>query len=143
MVWRRTFPDTRAHVSPARRFVEDLFAETTRKDDAGSIAAELCNNAVLHTRSGREGGRFGVEIVMDDLARVSVTDLGGAGRPVLCSGSAGRMVESGFGILVVEKLALAIGVHGSPEFGHTVWADLDLDIKPDERSAKRPDALMA
>jgi hypothetical protein len=30
---------------------------------------------------------------------------------------------------LVEEFALTIGVHGSPEIGHTIWADLDLTLK--------------
>jgi anti-sigma regulatory factor (Ser/Thr protein kinase) len=132
MVWRRTFPGTRAEVTEARHFVEGLFTGTSRQGDAGNVAAELCNNAVLHTASGGEKGWFGVEVVLDDLAYLAVTDLGGAGRPVLASVSGGRLVEGGFGILLVEALAVTIGVHGSPELGHTIWADIDLTVKPTE-----------
>ncbi|MFB9675918.1 ATP-binding protein [Streptosporangium vulgare] len=129
MVWRRTFPGTPQQVSEARHFVEGLFAGTPRSDDAGTIAAELCNNAVLHTVSGHDDGWFGVEVVLDDLAYLAVTDLGGAGRPVLTSAAGGKLVEGGFGILLVKELALTIGVHGSPQLGHTVWADIDLTLK--------------
>lgn len=133
MRWRRTFDGTRDQVTEARNFVYGLFAGTSRADDAAQITAELCNNAVLHTRSGEQGGWFGVDVILDDLAYLAVTDQGGNGRPVLQSRpfDADEPEEGGYGILVVEELALTIGVHGSPELGHTLWADLDLTCKTD------------
>jgi anti-sigma regulatory factor (Ser/Thr protein kinase) len=127
MVWRRTFDGTRDQVG------EGLFAGTGRAGDAAQIISELCNNTILHTRSGEEGGWFGVEVALGDLAYLAVTDQGGKGRPVLQPKpfDPDDPAEGGYGIMVVADLALTIGVHGSPELGHTTWADLDLTRKTD------------
>lgn len=127
LVWRRAFPGRAPQVAAARRLVVALFAGTNREDDAAVIISELCTNAVNHTRSGEPGGWFGIEVLVDDLASIGVTDLGGRGRPVLQAEDHGEeLVPGGLGIALVGGLAEAIGVHGSPELGHTVWADIEI-----------------
>lgn len=83
--------------------------------------------AVARSLSGGPGGWFGVEVALDDQATVAVLDLGGGnGRPNLQGWPAGGDLEpGGLGIPIIASLAAAIGVHGSPESGHTVWAEFD------------------
>ena len=129
MVWRRTFPGTKDQVRAARRFVEALFAETGKEDDAGLITDELVSNALVHSRSGEPGGWFGVEAALGEVCYVGVTDLGGSKRPKLGNGEIDPLSEGGRGLWIVEELALAVGIYGSPERGFTVWADLEPDLK--------------
>jgi hypothetical protein len=130
MVWRRTYPGTRDQASNARKFTESLFAGTGREDDAGLIIAELVGNALLYTDSGKPGGWFGIEIALEDLSYLAVTDLGGAGAPAIGQTQTGHEPPlGGRGLLIVSELSLTVGVHGSPALGHTVWSDLDLTAK--------------
>ncbi|XVQ15115.1 ATP-binding protein [Spirillospora sp. CA-255316] len=138
MSWRRTYPGRGDQVAVARKFAATLFAGTGREDEIESVVAELISNAILHTRSGEKGGWFGLELAVTELAYVAVTDLGGGGVPHLMVEKHPRGVdtrcealsEHGRGLRMVSELAVAIGIHGSPALGHTVWADLDLSGAP-------------
>jgi anti-sigma regulatory factor (Ser/Thr protein kinase) len=123
--WQRTYQGRLDQVAVARGFAASLLAGTGRADDVAIIVSELASNALLHTRSGRPRGWFGLEVCETELVHVGVTDLGGGGRPtVYLEQAAGELLERGRGLLEVSRLAVAIGIHGSPETGHTVWADL-------------------
>jgi serine/threonine-protein kinase RsbW len=78
-VLRYVFPGLPEHVHEARTLVKDAFTGTDREDDAALIVGELASNAIFYTRSGREGGWFGVELSFGSLVRIAVADLGGAG----------------------------------------------------------------
>ncbi|GAA3833777.1 hypothetical protein GCM10022226_63930 [Sphaerisporangium flaviroseum] len=144
MVWRRTFPGLREQASRARALVRCLLADTHWVDDAEFVAAELVNNALLHTRSGDPGGYLVLELVRrpSDI-RVGVYDLGGDRSPDLAvaikdiqpdtprtSPASGRddhdldgdLTESGRGLLTVRRLACRVGCQGDPAAGHLVWA---------------------
>lgn len=86
--------------------------------------------------AGVQGGRFGLQLVYADLAYIGVTDMGG-GRPVVIPEPEEELAESGRGLRTVAKLATGMGIHGSPQLGHTGWADLDL------RAAAAPAPQMA
>jgi|GEM_PF-2306034 len=132
LVWRRTFPGRTDQIREARRLAAALFAGTAREDDVALIVTELCSNAVLYTRSSQPGGWFGLELVLDDLAYVAVTDLGGVGAPSLPSRMAlhNEPCLGGRGLFLASQLAFTIGVHGSPAVGHTVWTDIDMHTQP-------------
>ncbi|WP_344587567.1 ATP-binding protein [Actinomadura vinacea] len=111
-------------IPAARHFAMYLFAETAIADEVGFVVTELASNAVRHTLSG-QGGSFSVELVNNGLAYVAVSDLGGGGYPTVRPDPIdGSNREHGRGLLAISKLAVSLGVHGSPEEGHTVWADL-------------------
>ncbi|SEG79014.1 Histidine kinase-like ATPase domain-containing protein [Thermomonospora echinospora] len=125
--WRRTYPGRLDQVAVARRFAVSLFAGTGYEDEVGFIVTELASNAVRHSYSGHRGGWFGLEVVLDDVAYVGVTDQGGGGVPIVLPELPDQpMTEHGRGLRAVSKLAMALGIHGSGDGGHTVWADLDL-----------------
>lgn len=97
------------------------------------VVAELASNAVRHSRSGGPRGWFGLEVTLSKVAYIAVTDLGGGCVPTVRSQAPGcEPRTNGYGLLTVSKLALSMGVHGSPEDGFTVWADMDL--RPPARS---------
>ncbi|WP_217369070.1 ATP-binding protein [Nonomuraea antri] len=132
MAWRGVFAGEHDQIGEARRMVEALFAGTGREDDAGLIVSELSTNAILHTRSGSAGGWFGVEVRLpeDGPAYLGVSDLGGAGRPLLERQRAeGQLAVGGFGLMIVRDLAVKLSQVGSPAIGHTVWVHLDLKAK--------------
>lgn len=149
MTWRATFPGAPDQIGNARHLMETLFAGTGREEDAGLIISELATNSVLYTRSGQPKGWFGVEVVLDALAYLAVTDLGGAGRLIGTPPTSAATCEDdlelgigGRGLLMVAELAVSMGVHGSPETGHTIWADIDL-TPPDSGSEPRKPLLLS
>lgn len=129
MVWRQAFPGAPEQASRARALVRCLLADTAMVDDAEFVAAELVNNALLHTRSGRPGGFFVVEVVRWPVGvRVGVHDLGGAPTPDVTGTQPVRPrldhAEDGRGLMAVRRLARRVGRDGHPATGHMVWADL-------------------
>ncbi|WP_346049817.1 ATP-binding protein [Actinomadura chokoriensis] len=127
MRWRRVFSGRADQVAAARQLTASLFAGTGREEDVAVVVAELAGNAVLHTRSGYQGGWFGLEVTLQDVAYIAVTDLGGGCIPTIRSEQPGCEPRvNGRGLLMVSRLALAVGIHGSTDTGHTVWADVDL-----------------
>jgi two-component sensor histidine kinase len=141
MSWRRVFPGRADQVPLARQFAMFLFAETSIASEVGFVVTELATNAVRHTRSGQQGGRFTVELVLGGLAYVGVSDLGGGGYPTVrydpLNGPVER--ENGRGLRAVSQIAAMLGVHGSPVEGHTVWADLIcLDSPYEDPTASAP-----
>ncbi|WP_232385374.1 ATP-binding protein [Actinomadura violacea] len=132
MSWRRVFPGRVDQIPLARQFAMFLFAETSIAAEVGFVVTELSTNAVRHTRSGQQGGRFTVELVLGGLAYVGVSDLGGGGYPTVRHDPLNGPVEAegGRGLRAVSQMAAMLGVHGSPIEGHTVWADLICLDKP-------------
>jgi anti-sigma regulatory factor (Ser/Thr protein kinase) len=138
MRWRRIYSGRADQVTSAREFARSLFAGTGREDDVATVVAELCSNAVLHTRSGESRGWFGLEVTFGNLSYIGVTDLGGGCVPLFRSEKPGcELNEGGRGLQLVADLAVSYGIHGSSEHGHTVWADLALaGEEPAGRSAE-------
>ncbi|WP_396446858.1 ATP-binding protein [Actinomadura sp.] len=127
MRWRRVYPGRADQVRVARVFAATLFEGTGREEDVAVVVAELSTNAVRHSRSGEGRGWFGLEVTLAEIAYIAVTDLGGGCVPTIRSETPGCEPRvGGYGLLTVSKLALAMGVHGSPDDGFTVWADMDL-----------------
>ncbi|WP_051468747.1 ATP-binding protein [Actinomadura oligospora] len=123
MRWRRTYRGELQEVSKVRRLARMMFAGDECADVVEFAVAELAANTLRHTRSGEEGGWFGVELAYGDPVYVGVTDLGGGGIPAVRQ--VDERQESGRGLYMVSQLALAMGIHGSPALGHTVWVDLN------------------
>ncbi|MBO2451645.1 ATP-binding protein [Actinomadura barringtoniae] len=139
MVWRRAYIGEREQIAAARDFARALFAGTAREDDVASIVTELVSNALLHTRSGQPNGWFGLELEYADLSYIGVTDLGGGGTPTVQPAPPPQSLEeNGRGLRIVQNLATSMGVHGHPDGGHTVWADVDLRAR-DNPTVPRPD----
>lgn len=128
MRWRRVYLGTAEQVRAARVFAATLFEGTGREEDVAMVVAELASNAVRHSRSGDPRGWFGLEVTLSKVAYIAVTDLGGGCVPTVRSQAPEcEPRTNGYGLLTVSKLALTMGVHGSPEDGFTVWADMDLN----------------
>ncbi|MFC5182887.1 ATP-binding protein [Actinomadura harenae] len=123
MRWRRTFSGDPEQVPIARRFARAMFAGEQCADVVEFVVAELAGNTLRHTRSSKSDGWFGVEFAYGDPVYVGITDMGGGGIPAVLQVDGNR--ESGRGLYVVSQLALALGIHGSPALGHTVWVDID------------------
>jgi serine/threonine-protein kinase RsbW len=125
MCWRRTFPGRPQQARLVRRFVAFLLEDCPHADDAVQAVAELAGNALIHTRSGRPGGTFVVEVRRTQgRVAVSVTDQGGSLED---SGPHTKrhyddLAENGRGLPIVADLATHVAWTGDPDHGHTVTA---------------------
>ena len=131
MCWRRTFPGRTDQARLVRRFVAFLLDGCRCADDAVQAVAELAGNAVIHTRSGRPGGLFTVEVRRwDNGLAVSVTDQGGPvpGRHTADGDSADDrdggddLAENGRGLPIVADLATTVTWTGDARRGRTITA---------------------
>ncbi|MEU4511987.1 ATP-binding protein [Nonomuraea wenchangensis] len=124
LIWRRTFPGTEDQVPQARHFARYLLADSSRRDDAELVVAELTTNAIRHTGSGRSRGTFIVELARTTVAvTVAVYDCGWGGVPrfgLRCRTHA----ERGRGLAIVAAVADEVGHEGDDQVGHRVWATL-------------------
>jgi anti-sigma regulatory factor (Ser/Thr protein kinase) len=131
--WARTFRGTPASVREARSFVGELLAGCPARETLMTCVSEFCANAIAHTASGH-GGVFTVEVdrPRDGVARVAVTDGGGASVPV--PGALDLMAEGGRGLAMVAACTSRWGYTdanpGTPSNpgtpagpGRTVWAE--------------------
>jgi anti-sigma regulatory factor (Ser/Thr protein kinase) len=120
-IWQMTFPGFK---NQARRVREELAVVLRAHPNLAEIllvATELCANAVVHTRSGRQGGTFGVEVtaIGEESLMIAVTDEGASTVP---RPRAAKPTDTHFrGLQVVESLSLDYGSYGDAE-GRTVWA---------------------
>lgn len=120
MYWRREFHGKADQVRLVRAFAAHLLADFPGLDDVLLVLDELAVNAVRHTRSGDDGGRFTVEISMDVAGViVYVTDQGGPGHPRLRDIT--DLAEGGRGLLTVEALTATWSWTGDSQ-GRTVRA---------------------
>ena len=99
-----------------------------------TCVSELCANAIAHTASGC-GGVFTVEVhcPRDGVARVAVTDDGGASVPTV--GTGGLMAEGGRGLALVAACTSRWG-YAEAYPGRTVWAEASWPVavpSPDRR----------
>jgi serine/threonine-protein kinase RsbW len=131
----RVFPGEAGQVGAARRLVAGLLDGCPAAGDALVCVSELATNAVLHSRSGRPGGRFSVCVALQPgSVRVAVADEGGPWRQQRTS--AGRNGDrrngdrqsgdgqSGRGLLIVRALASRWG-RDEGGAGRTVWFEMD------------------
>ncbi len=119
-VTAQVFPGDAGQVREARRFLAGVLGGCPAAADALLCVSELATNAVLHSRSGRSGGRFTVRAaVRAEGVRVAVADEGGPWGAGL-----DRDGQSGRGLLIVAALASRWGREEN-EAGRTVWFEID------------------
>ena len=118
-VTAQVFAGDAAQVREARRFLAGVLDGCPAAADALLCVSELATNAVLHSRSGRPGGRFTVRAtVRAGRVRVEVTDEGGRwGHERDGDGQSGR------GLLIVGELASRWG-RDDGGAGRTVWFEI-------------------
>jgi hypothetical protein len=119
-------------VREARRFVAEMLPGCPAREVLVTCVSELSTNAIEHTASGR-GGTFtvAVDLPRDGVARIAVTDEGGASVPVarpLDPMAPGLMAEGGRGLALVaactSRWGFAGGAPADPRGpGRTVWAE--------------------
>ena len=111
-----------AQVRAARRFVAELLGDDWPDVDAAVLlTSELAANAVLHSASGRPGGKFTVRATLQprDYLWVEVEDEGGPWTQASGDG------EPGHGLDIVSTIADDWGKDGSSMTGWIVWARVD------------------
>jgi serine/threonine-protein kinase RsbW len=115
------FEGDAAQVRAARRFVTGFLSGDWPDGDAAVLlASELAANAVLHSLSGRPGGKFTVRAAMKpgEYLWVEVEDEGGTWVTRDADGERGR------GLDIVAAVADEWGRDGDPVTGWVVWARL-------------------
>lgn len=120
-IWRMTFPGLNDQPGRVRRELASVLRPRPDLDDILVVVSELCTNAVVHTRSGSQGGSFSVEVTVadGDSLIVAVTDEGAPTGPRLLDPA---QTDAHFrGLHLVEGLSRGYGVDGD-EKGRTVWA---------------------
>jgi anti-sigma regulatory factor (Ser/Thr protein kinase) len=121
LIWWMTFPGLEDQPGRVRQELADVLREHPDLVDILLVTSELCTNALLHTRSGYQGGTFGVEVtaIGEESLMVAVTDEGASTGPRLLTPVP---TETHFrGLQVVKGLSLDYGVDGDAQ-GRTVWA---------------------
>jgi serine/threonine-protein kinase RsbW len=106
MYWRRRFRGEADQARVVRAFAGHLLAGLPTLDDVLLVLNELVVNAVRHTRSGRDGGHFTVEVTQcPNTVAVSVADEGGPTSPGLPAARPEDLWECGRGLLTVDAVA--------------------------------------
>lgn len=126
MYWRREFGGALDQARVVRAFAAHLLAGFPLLDDVLLVLDEMVVNALRHTRSGRAGGRFAVEVRRDAAGvTVTVADEGGPSEPrVRAQGypcDIAEPAECGRGLLTVQALATRWSWTGDAR-GRTVQA---------------------
>jgi serine/threonine-protein kinase RsbW len=125
--WSRPFPGEPPLVSQARSWIAELLPACAPLDDLLILTSELATNAVTHTRSGRPGGRFTVEVTWSpESARVVVGDQGSDEIPAAVTNPGDQVAypENGRGLLLVDALSASWGIAGDAD-ARWLWADVD------------------
>lgn len=124
-----SFASDRQAPKRARGWIRGLLASSCYAPCLDSIltaASELANNAILHSRSGRVGGSFGVLLIWNnETLHVAVQDQGGAHEPTLACPSMSN--EAGRGLQLVSSCASRWG-WTITSFGAYVWCEFDSKI---------------
>lgn len=127
-----TIPGRPEQVSTARTFVARTLSAHrpgTDADAATLLTSEIVTNAIMHTKSGVEGGT--VTIVVIGIPRgvlVEIIDGGSASTPMVKSD---LYAAEGHGLFLVQNLAAQWGYLRDPA-GTTVWFHLAADDEPQQ-----------
>jgi len=127
-----TIPGQPEQVSAARSFVARTLSAHRPGADADTatlLTSEIVTNAIVHTKSGVEGGT--VTIVVIGVPRgvlVEIIDGGSAGTPVV---KGDLYAADGHGLFLVQNLAAQWGYLREPA-GTTVWFHLAAADEPQQ-----------
>ena len=121
-----TLPGVAASAAAARRLTRQVLkdAGSPAVDEAELCASELAANAVEHTRSGRPGGTFTIEVTATPATvRIAVRDAGAAdgAAPAAPAQRPPLAAESGRGLWLVTMLASRFELTPG-----NAWCELDL-----------------
>ena len=129
--WTRDFPGVENQVQQVRHWIEDLLPPCDPLADLVLMASELCSNAIVHTRSGKPGGRFTVDVEWSgETARVVIGDQGSPTAPAITpKAQDGTWAdECGRGLWLVDELADGWGT-ASHLGNRWVWIDVQWQAK--------------
>ncbi|WP_150253410.1 ATP-binding protein [Nocardiopsis deserti] len=108
-----------------------VFVDPLRALRVEVVASELVTNALVHSASGRMGGRVRVEMepLPRQLVRIAVTDDGPQPGQLTClprlSPEVDALAACGRGLRLVDRLSVEWGWNGEPGTSLTVWAHID------------------
>ncbi|MFV2197416.1 ATP-binding protein [Nocardiopsis sp. LOL_012] len=131
---RRRFPGLPSQIAHARRFVARQLAASPELTTATLLTSELATNAITHSASGQEAGKFEVYVLQaPGWARVEVRDLGNmAESPQPQHRAPYDTEEHGRGLDLVEALSSAWGTEPRRDaIGRKVWFELVWDCGGD------------
>jgi serine/threonine-protein kinase RsbW len=121
-LFRRTYPGHPSQVGLVRHDLAEITTGFPLADELALLASELCANAVVHSRSGKPGGRFTVlaNVHPGKFVWIEVMDQGGIweSRP--------HGDDRPHGLDIVRAVAGDgnWGVDGDGSFARVVWARL-------------------
>ena len=118
-IYDTTYPASADNVSQVRADLRGLLADCPVADDVILCASELATNAVLHSDSGKPGGKFTVRaaVIPRHYARIEVEDSGGRWLTAILEPDPSH----GHGLDIVSALAADWGIDGDHR-ARTVWA---------------------
>lgn len=129
-VARRTWPGIEENIRQARHWVRAQLAgqSDTAIDIAVTVVSELATNAIKHTHSGEDGGRFTVHVDASSrrMLFLAVRDEGAlvAGSVPTARGLGPcEPLESGRGLAIVAEMALNWDSHPIGD-GRLTWATI-------------------
>lgn len=120
-----------SQVAAARAFVLRTLGAAHQKVDSDAatlLTSEIVTNAILHTKSGVDGGAVTIVIIgVPHGVLVEVIDDGSAGVPIV---KGDLYAAEGHGLFLVQQLAAQWGYLRDPA-GTTVWFHLPTPDGPD------------
>jgi serine/threonine-protein kinase RsbW len=127
--WAREFPGSTDQVGGARGWLEELLPGCEPLDDLSLLVSELCTNAVLHTNSGKPGGKFSLTIEWTPVAvKALILDQGSSTVPKIPPGNDGWDEEYGRGLFLVDQIADHWDTTDLPD-GRLVWLEIPWTAK--------------
>jgi anti-sigma regulatory factor (Ser/Thr protein kinase) len=127
-----TIPGRPEQVSAARAFVARTLSAHrpgTDADTATLLTSEIVTNAIMHTKSGVEGGTVAIGVIaIPGGVLVEVIDGGSAATPIV---KGDLYAAEGHGLFLVQNLAAQWGYLRDPA-GTTVWFHLPVAGEPQE-----------
>jgi anti-sigma regulatory factor (Ser/Thr protein kinase) len=142
-----TIPGRPEQVATARAFVSRTLSSHqvgTDNDAATLLTSEIVTNAILHTKSGVDGGTVTIVVIgVPHGVLVEIIDDGSAGTPIV---KGDLYAAEGHGLFLVQHLAAQWGYLRDP-VGTTVWFHLPVadesqgepaDLQAGSQPAGRP-----
>jgi len=129
------YPGSAEQISVVRADLGVLLGGCPMADDVVLCASELATNAVLHSRSGRQGGTFTVRasIAFGHSVQVEVEDRGGSWT------SATAEPDRYHGLDIIGALATDWGIIGD-HIARTIWARFDWPTRHSAASSLAADS---
>jgi len=127
LLWHRTFPGRPDQAAELRHFVGFLLTDLSNINEIIEVTAELVNNALIHSASGKPGGCITAEVRRwpGSCVSIAITDDGGPNepscRPVSDPANLDHLAESGRGLPIVTAFSSWWGWEGGAA-GRTVTA---------------------